>query len=160
MVGHLPSRRGGVLAAGELRERVISLAAIKADSIIEAVAGRSSLIVMGDFNASPAEPVMAWFAREAGLVNLSAEMAARGKGSYRYQGTWEMIDQVLVSSSMLDSGSVFNVLPGSFHVVDAPFLLTEDETYPGVKPFPAYGGFRWSGGYSDHLPVLVRIRHR
>jgi endonuclease/exonuclease/phosphatase family metal-dependent hydrolase len=119
-----------------------------------------AVIVMGDFNIATGEPLMEGFAMKTGLVNLSAEMAGQGKGSYRYQGTWEMIDQILVSSQIIETTSVFSVLPGSFRVVDAPFLLTHDETYPGVKPYPAYGGFRWTGGYSDHLPVLVRIKLR
>ena len=31
------------------------------------------------------------------LVNLSEEYANKGLGTYRYMGTWEMIDQVIVS---------------------------------------------------------------
>jgi hypothetical protein len=94
------------------------------------------------------------------MVNLAAGHSRQGKGSYKYQGKWEMIDQVLVSKVMTDSASVWQVVAGSFRVVDAPFLLTNDETYPGQKPFPTYGGYRYSGGYSDHLPVLVRIFRR
>lgn len=157
---HLPSRRGGVLAAGELRERMVGLAAEKVDSVMTASDGRAALIVMGDFNAPPDEPLMSEFAGKTGLINLSADSARRGKGSYKYHGTWEMIDQILVSSSMVDAASVFSVVPGSFGVVDAPFLLAEDVTYPGHKPFPTYGGYRYSGGYSDHLPVVIKMTYR
>ncbi|HPJ05602.1 MAG TPA: endonuclease [Bacteroidales bacterium] len=157
---HLPSRRGGILAAEGLRGRMISLAGSKVDSVMTASGGRAALIVMGDFNAPPDEPLMSEFCGETGLINLSADCASRGKGSYKYQGTWEMIDQVLVSSSMVDTASVFSVLPGSFGVVDAPFLLAEDVTYPGHKPFPTYGGYRYSGGYSDHLPVVIKMTYR
>lgn len=160
VICHLPSRRGGVLAAGDLRERMVSLAGAGIDSIMSASGGRAAVIVMGDFNTSPREPFLEGFAREAGLVNLSAEMAGQGRGSYRYHGTWEMIDQLLVSVPMTDSTGVFYALPGSFRVVDAPFLLTADETYPGKKPYPTYGGYRYSGGYSDHLPVTVRVSVR
>ncbi len=154
---HLPSRRGGVLAAGELRERMVTLTGAGIDSIMSTSGGRAAVIVMGDFNTGPGEPLMAEFTRKAGLVNLSAEAAGQGRGSYRYQGTWEMIDQVLVSASMTDSTTVFYAVPGSFRVVDAPFLLTVDETYPGRKPYPTYGGYRYSGGYSDHLPVTFKV---
>ncbi len=37
------------------------------------------------------------------LTNLSEDLAAKGIGTYRYMGTWEMIDQVIVSSSLLSS---------------------------------------------------------
>jgi len=155
---HLPSRRGGVLAAEGLRERMISLAAIRVDSIMSATGGRAAVIVMGDFNSTPQDELMSELTGSGKLVNLSAQLSGQGKGSYKYQGKWEMIDQVLVSPALTDSTGVWHLEPGSFRVVDAPFLLTIDEIYPGSKPFPAYGGYRWSGGYSDHLPVLVRIK--
>jgi len=160
VICHLPSRKGGVLAAADLRERMVRLAGAGIDSIMSASGGRAAVIVMGDFNTAPGEPLMEQFAREAGLVNLSTETAGEGKGSYRYQGTWEMIDQILVSTPMTDSTNVFYALPGTFRVVDAPFLLTTDGTYPGKKPFPTYGGYSYSGGYSDHLPVTVRVSVR
>lgn len=160
VICHLPSRRGGVLAAGGLRERMIRLAGEGIDSIMSVPCGRASVIVMGDFNTAPGESLMTGFAEQTGIVNLSSAEAGQGRGSYRYQGTWEMIDQVLVSKPMTDSTGVFQAVQGSFRVVDAPFLLTADENYPGSKPYPTYGGYRYSGGYSDHLPVTVRITRR
>ncbi len=156
---HLPSRRGGILAASALRERMARLAAEKADSLITATAGKAAVIIMGDFNSTPDDPLMELLTKDSGFVSLSASEAGQGKGSYRYQGTWEMIDQVLVSQAMTDSSAVWHVHQGCLKVVDAPFLLTDDETYPGKKPFPTYGGYRYSGGYSDHLPVVIRINH-
>jgi endonuclease/exonuclease/phosphatase family metal-dependent hydrolase len=152
---HLPSRRGGVLAAEALRERMIKLAASKTDSLMRAECGKAKVIVMGDFNTPPDEEQLSEFVKNTGFINLSSKTAREGKGSYRYQGVWEMIDQVLVSPALTDSAGVWHVVPGSFRVADAPFLLMNDETYPGQKPFPAYGGYRYSGGYSDHLPVIV-----
>lgn len=157
---HLPSRRGGVLAAEGLRERMIRLAADRVDSIMSASGGRAAVIVMGDFNAPSEDKLMSALTGSGNLVNLSAELSGTGKGSYKYQGKWEMIDQVLVSPALTDSTGIWHLEPDSFRVVDAPFILTEDETYPGSKPFPTYGGFRWSGGYSDHLPVLIMVNHR
>jgi len=157
---HLPSRRGGVLAAEGLRERIIMLAASRVDSILRSSGGSAAIIVMGDFNATPEDDLMSMLTKTANLLNLSAGQAGNGKGSYKYQGKWEMIDNVLVSPSMADSTGAWHTGPGSFRVVDAPFLLIEDDTYPGVKPFPTYGGYRWSGGYSDHLPVIVSMTRR
>ena len=136
---------------------MIRLAGEGIDSIMSVPCGRASVIVMGDFNTAPGESLMTGFAEQTGIVNLSSAEAGQGRGSYRYQGTWEMIDQVLVSASMTDSTTVFYAVPGSFRVVDAPFLLTVDETYPGRKPYPTYGGYRYSGGYSDHLPVTFKV---
>ena len=160
IICHLPSRRGGMLAAEGLRSRVAQLVGEKVDSIQTHNKGMEPVIVMGDFNSSPDDLLMSGLEATGRLVNLAAEPAAGGKGSYRYQGIWEMIDQVLVSPAMEDSTGVWLAPPGCFRVVEAPFLLTEDETYPGQKPFPTYGGYRYSGGYSDHLPVAVKLIHR
>ena len=37
------------------------------------------------------------------------------------------------------------------------FLLKDDDTYFGKKPFRTFIGPRYEGGYSDHLPVFVDI---
>lgn len=160
IICHLPSRRGGMLAAEGLRSRVAQLVAEKVDSIRSSNKGTEPVIVMGDFNSSPEDLLMSGLEGSGRLVNLATEPAARGKGSYRYQGTWEMTDQVLVSQALTDSTGHWYAVPGSFRVVDTPFLLTDDETYPGQKPFPTYGGYRYSGGYSDHLPVTVILTHK
>ncbi|HSO77181.1 MAG TPA: endonuclease/exonuclease/phosphatase family protein [Bacteroidales bacterium] len=157
---HWPSRRGGVLAAERLREAVASLVISKVDSIQAAAGGMASVIVTGDFNSTPSEPVMVRLADESGMANLSAAMAKNEKGSYRYRGLWEMIDQVLVSDIMTTGEAEFNALSQDFSVFDAPFLLEDDPDYPGKRPLATYRAYKWEGGYSDHLPVLVRIRHR
>jgi len=155
---HWPSRRGGVLAAERLREAVASLVISKVDSIQAAAVGSASVIVTGDFNSTPAEPVMARMAEEGGMVNLSAAMANNEKGSYRYRGLWEMIDQVLVSDIMVTGGGELITSPDDFSVFDASFLLEDDPDYPGKRPMATYRAYKWEGGYSDHLPVLVKIR--
>ncbi len=156
IVCHLPSKRGGVMAAAGLRRQMGELIKSKCDSIAEVSGGQAAVMVLGDFNAWPAEMPLTFLTGTGGLINMA--VAATGTGSYKYQGKWEMLDQVLVSASMTDGAASFQVVPGSFRVAEVPFLLTDDLTYPGKKPFATYGGFRWSGGYSDHLPVLVTVR--
>jgi len=40
------------------------------------------------------------------------------------------------------------------------FLLQKDPKYPGFTPFSTYRGYKYQGGYSDHLPVLIDIKIR
>jgi hypothetical protein len=40
------------------------------------------------------------------------------------------------------------------------FLLKNDPKYPGVTPFSTYRGYRYQGGISDHLPVLLDLKFR
>jgi len=156
---HFPSRRGGVLAAEGLREEMAELVRVKADSVVSSSAD-ASVIVMGDFNARPDDKIMTEMAGDDLLVNAAEGLSAGGEGSYRFQGTWEMIDQILITAAMTDGSGSFMADPRSFRCVSVPFMLTADPDYPGKKPFSTYGGFRWSGGYSDHLPVMIRLRHR
>ena len=34
-------------------------------------------------------------------------------------------------------------------------LFKTDKTYHGTRPFRTYYGYKYEGGYSDHLPLLV-----
>jgi len=157
IVCHWPSRRGGSLAAGDIRQSIARLVRFKTDSLQAASGDTASIIVMGDFNAAPDDPVIKIIADDCSLVNYSKDTSEKGIGSYRYQGRWELIDQVFVSGSMTNHERKIYADPLSFRVFDAPFLLMEDPDYPGKKPFPTYGGYRWAGGYSDHLPVLITV---
>jgi len=154
---HWPSRRGGVLAAETIRENIAKLVRAKEDSIQSVSGNTASVIVMGDFNAAPDDTVMSILTNGGDLVNTAKTLSDKGQGSYRYQGEWEMIDQILVSESMTDAAGNFKTDPLSFRVLNASFLLADDPDYPGKKPFPTYGGYRWTGGYSDHLPVLITV---
>lgn len=155
---HLPSRRGGVLAAGELRDEMALLVGEKSDSIRKTDIN-ASLIVMGDFNAGPGDETIRIITKGDRLLNAAASQASVGIGSYKYQGMWEMIDQVFVSGSMTEERRPFRADMQSFRVVSEPFMLVVDASYPGKKPFSAYAGFKWAGGYSDHLPVMITISH-
>lgn len=44
---------------------------------------------------------------------------------------------------------------GSAHVFAPSFLLKPDKTWRGIRPFRTYYGFKYEGGYSDHLPLRV-----
>jgi len=159
IVCHFPSRRGGVLATQGAREEMAELLRARTDSLLSAVAD-AAIIVMGDFNAGPGDEIMKDITRGDLLVNAAGLIPSGGMGTYRYQGQWEVIDQFLVSPSLADGSGPFQSVMESIKVPDAPFLFTDDPDYPGKKPFATYGGFRWAGGYSDHLPVVITIRHR
>ncbi len=70
-------------------------------------------------------------------------------GSYSYQGSWETIDHVLLGPNF-DNGRGLEY--ESFSVVAPSFALTNRGT-----------PLRWDTerrtGYSDHLPLLLRLRH-
>ena len=163
IVNHWPSRRGGALAAEYLRRKVAEMVKIKIDSIIASTKTRERIILMGDFNCSPDDQVMRILVRNESsysLVNLSENLADNGLGTYRYQGIWEMIDQVIVSGDLLKLKKGLYTNVNLFTVFKPDFLLSKDPKYPGFTPFSTYRGYKYQGGYSDHLPVLIDLKVR
>lgn len=162
-LNHWPSRRGGVLAGEELRQAIASMVRQKADSIASADGKDAAVIFAGDFNANPEDKIISSLSKDyksgLSIVNLM-ESATQTPGTYRYKGTWEKIDQVLVSRSILEGKRSFAADTESVNIFKAEFLLKEDQNYPGQSPYSTYSGYRYQGGYSDHLPVLLDLRVR
>jgi endonuclease/exonuclease/phosphatase family metal-dependent hydrolase len=160
-VNHWPSRRGGVLAGEEQRQKIAEMIKEKADSIASSEGTDAAIIFTGDFNAVPEDEIICSLVTnyKSGLsmVNLSDSLR-EGTGTYRYQGTWEMIDQVIVSEGLYKGDKNFITDTGSLKIFNAVFLLRDDPGYPGQSPFSTYRGYLYQGGYSDHLPVLLDLR--
>ncbi len=162
-LNHWPSRRGGVLAGEEQRQKIAEMLREKTDSIASSEGTDTKIIFAGDFNAVPEDEVISSLTMKykSGLtmVNLS-DALKKGSGTYRYQGTWEMIDQVLVSEGLQKGNRGFVTDSGSLKIFMAGFLLREDPNYPGQSPYSTYHGYKYQGGYSDHLPVLLDLSVR
>lgn len=157
-VNHWPSKRGGVLAGQERRLLLASTINRKVDSLTTAYGNDVKIIVMGDFNSACDDQAILKMTDRDGafrLVDLSCH--GRNEGSYKYQGKWEMLDHILVSEGFLNRRKGVSTSYGDFKVFAPAFLLTDDTNYPGMRPFSTWWGFKYSGGYSDHLPVIVTI---
>ena len=153
-INHWPSRRGGILNGQPLRialaERIVELT----DSIRQEMGVTSAIIVAGDLNCNPSDIEIS-IIEKAGFSNLASPAAASGLGSYRYRGMWNMFDQILVSDALVNENS--SIRASRFAILSPEILLVNDSAWPGKKPFPTYDNYRYSGGFSDHLPVMVTI---
>ncbi len=161
-VNHWPSRRGGVLAGERLRRSIAGMLRDKADSLAHADAG-SKIIITGDLNAAPDDNVVKEisdpYSSGLSMINLSAGLG-KEQGTYRYRGTWEIIDQFIISKPLLDSRSGIYTLQEYLQIFSPGFLLRKDPVYPGMSPYSAWRGFKFQGGFSDHLPVILELRFR
>jgi predicted extracellular nuclease len=159
IVNHWPSRRGGALAGEDLRKSIAVMVADVCNSVNKACQGNGKILICGDFNSTPDDTEIETLLNSvsSGLVNLSLQPSETGEGSYRYKGTWEMIDQVIVSKTLLNTESGLCISPEGFRIFKPGFLLEIDPVYPGSSPFATYRGYRYHGGYSDHLPVIVDL---
>ncbi len=164
IVNHWPSRRGGVLAGEELRGKISAMIAEKADSINKRSSYGAKIIITGDFNCTPDDDeIKALISQRASgfrLTNLSENPSEKGQGTYRYQGTWEMIDQVIVSHYLSSCTEGLFTNSAMLTIFRPDFLLKKDPKYPGYTPLSTYKGYRYQGGFSDHLPVLLDLGYR
>ena len=74
-------------------------------------------------------------------------MHEKGLGTIRYEGKWDLIDMVLVSSQIANYTEM--------EIVKVPFLMTKDTKHQGEKPLRTYSGPRHLGGVSDHCPIIL-----
>jgi hypothetical protein len=161
-VNHWPSRRGGVLAGEDLRMAISSMVRDKADSIMKINPKGAKIVFLGDFNCTPDDQeiksMTAFHDSTFSLINLSESLAAKGLGTYRYMGSWELIDQVIVSGSLLEASGGIYTEAKLITIFKPEFLITKDPKYPGFSPYSTYRGYKYQGGYSDHLPVLLDLK--
>lgn len=165
-VCHLPSRSGGERETAGFRETACRLLRAACDSLA-AIRQTPHLLLMGDFNDTPedrnvreilgADPSADVGGRSA-LVNLFGDPQRLAyPGSHKYQGEWHQLDQIIVSRNLLSPSAKIRVQDGSATLFTPSFLLVNDKTWRGKRPKRSYYGFRYEAGYSDHLPLLVKM---
>jgi len=160
-VNHWPSRRGGVLAGEYTRLQIASMLKGKVDSILNRTQNTAKIIILGDFNCTPEDQdIQSVVTAGDSLINLSEHIRDKGFGTYRYMGRWEMIDQVIVSKGILNSKSGIYSKTDLVRIFHPDFLLKKDAKYPGSSPYSTYSGYKYQGGYSDHLPVILELKFR
>lgn len=147
---HAPSRSGGERPTRPHRMAVAKRLAMAIDSI-RALHEEARIIIAGDFNDYDNGPTLEYLC-SIGLINVSAY--AKGshgaKGTYRYRGEWRSLDHILCSPTLAKKVK-------ECFIGDSPFLLEEEPKYGGYRPHRTYQGPKYQPGYSDHLPLVVRI---
>jgi predicted extracellular nuclease len=170
-VNHWPSRSGGQLESEPNRIAAAQTLRNSIDRIFQ-TDSLANIFIIGDFNDDPvdvsvlktlvAHPVKCDslnfdYEIESGgeVFNLSYGAYEKGEGSYKYRDTWNMLDQIIVSESII-IGNDFNYICNSFQVFKPELIVTRSGQYEGT-PFPTYGGRKYLGGYSDHFPVIAKF---
>jgi len=168
-VNHWPSRGGGELETRPKRIFVAEMVRSKVDSLL-AIDPDAKIIITGDFNDEPSDlsiisGLSAYYnfddPQNNRLYNPSHYLQKNiYTGSYKYKGSWNMLDQFIISGSLLDTTAGIYSSQYDAHLYEAEYLLEKDDSYMGVKPYRTYLGPYYNGGYSDHLPVYLDIRYR
>lgn len=150
-VVHMPSRYGGERYSRPFRKAVADRLCLSLDSI-QRLSPDAQILIAGDFNDGPDSPVLQQICQH-GIRNLTKEAKGQNgvRGTYRYKGEWESIDHILASPN------IYNKVESAR--IHAPkFLLEDEKLYGGYRPRRTYNGMRYQPGYSDHLPLVVRLK--
>jgi exonuclease III len=162
-INHWPSRREGtelsqpkrLAAAGVLRAKV---------EAVQKLEKSPNIIIMGDFNDEPSDISITeglkamnpdTLINNTGLYSLLYPEFKTGEGSLFYKD-WDLFDQLIVSGNMLTRKKGMHTSVNEAVIFKADYLLYKDKN--GVShPNRTMSGDKYFGGYSDHLPVYVKI---
>jgi predicted extracellular nuclease len=166
LVNHWPSKRGGAeesdpkrAAAAKTAREIVDQEQIKNQ--------KAKILLMGDFNDTPDSKAItdvlnanknAEAEPNRQLYNAFAQMAEDKKGSYYYKGEWDMIDQMMLSKSLLTDKKLHYV-PNSATIVNDERITEKEGKFAGA-PLRTYAGKKYLGGYSDHFPVYIKLQAR
>lgn len=156
MVNHWPSRSGGQEASEPNRLEAAKNARIFIDSLLSDNKN-AKIVFMGDLNDYPTNKAPQSVAEK--LTPQITALSGDFGGTYNYKGEWDVLDHIMVSNGMINKKckqkKSISLIPNSGEIHAFDFLLEE---YKGqVVPFRTYGGSKYLGGYSDHLPVSIEV---
>ncbi|MBL4861599.1 MAG: endonuclease/exonuclease/phosphatase family protein [Crocinitomicaceae bacterium] len=152
LVNHWPSRSGGQVKSEPKRMIAAEAAKDFIDSLLK-MDKSTQIVFMGDLNDSQED--MAPLLISSVLTPMITPESGTYEGSYAYRGEWEILDHIMISKGFLKKKGAHIVKDsGTIHSFD--FLTTVYKNK--IVPFRTYGGGKYLGGYSDHLPVSVEIR--
>lgn len=165
-INHWPSKWGGQLETEPSRIFVASILRESVDSIFS-MNKNANIVITGDFNDEPEDKSLkhhlnaklVYDKYEPGeLYNLSYYLEHEKQlGSHKYRSEWGILDQMIISGSLLNKNSKLKTTIDNTSIFNAEFLLEKDESYLGKKPFRTYTGFKFNDGFSDHLPVYIDL---
>jgi predicted extracellular nuclease len=164
-VNHWSSRREGqqetepkrVASATILRKKVDEILANDADA---------NIIILGDFNDHPTDKSLhnilrakeSGYEAEGDLINLLYDEHTHGEGTSVHLGDWAVIDQIIISQALYDEKSGLGIKGKEAEILREDELLFTNRSTGEQKPNATYGGNKYYGGYSDHLPVYIILK--
>ncbi len=161
IVNHWPSKRGGEKRSEPKRVEAAQLTKHLSDSL-HAINPKVNVIIMGDLNDNPNAKSIAKTLNAKGnksemkdgeLFNPMWKLYKDGIGSYAYNDSWTLIDNIIISNNLLgEDYSSYKFFVAK--VFNETFLQQKEGTFKGY-PWRCYAGGNFIGGYSDHFPVYI-----
>jgi hypothetical protein len=161
LVNHWPSRSGGEQESAFKRNAAADLCLSIVQSIYKEEPN-AKIIIMGDLNDDPVDVSLMKHLKiktkpenvhPGDLFDPMWQLFRDGIGSLAYRDSWNLFDQIIVSSALMDKNAPgFRYLKAK--IFNQKFLVQKDGPYEGY-PFRTYAGGVYTGGYSDHFPAYL-----
>ncbi len=162
-INHWVSRWGGQAETEPSRKFIAGLLKTITDSIMR-INPEANIIIAGDLNDNPSDISVSQVLQAKqvtsapdgkSLYNLSLSAYEQGEGSLYYK-SWDMFDQIIVSSAMLTGVGGIKVSDHKQTVVKHDYLLFKPKNGE-PRPNRTASGKNYFGGFSDHLPVMIEL---
>ncbi len=164
-VNHWNSRIGGVVKSEPKRIHAAKILNRQFNKILQQNP-KAKIIAMGDFNDEPSNNSLknslkafdnSNINNNAMFYNLMFDLHNKNKGTYSYRSNWNMLDNIIISKSLLESkGLSTNLNSGRIY---SPEWICYKNKKGDYVPSRSYGGPRYFGGYSDHFPVYFTLTY-
>jgi endonuclease/exonuclease/phosphatase family metal-dependent hydrolase len=160
-VNHWPSRSGGEQVTRHKREAAAQVCKDVIDSL-KRQDPDVKVIVMGDFNDDPGSSSMDRVLQaeakkenvsKFGMYNPFAVKHKKGQGTTAWRDAWSLFDQIVISPGLLKEDGLFFY---KAEIFSEPFMIQKTGAYRGY-PYRSFISGRFSGGYSDHFPVIIYL---
>jgi len=166
---HWPSRLGGVYESEPYRIIAGETLAYWHERVLVNKGKDTPSVVLGDFNDEPFDRSLSEYglserenrrvkslrSRKPYLLNLMWPLMGTGSGTHFFD-TWGVLDQALVNRPLLRKDSPIQLKKDSIEIIRESWMMK------GTKPRrfsrPSTRGGMDESGYSDHLPIGLRLR--
>jgi hypothetical protein len=166
---HWPSRMGGQAISEPKRFAAANKLSVAIDSIL-IIEPNAKIIITGDFNDSPSDISINHYLKASHTINNNSNhlfntsyylQNSLQKGTHKYQDEWNLLDQIIVSSTLMDTNnSTFCQQKDSKIHDDKAWLKETDSFSIDSKPKRTFIGTQYNNGYSDHYAVSIRLWFR
>ncbi len=164
LVNHWPSKSGGEAASAPGRKLAAKVDKRIIDSLT-AINPNTKIILMGDLNDNPTAEAITdvlkakadkKFLKTTDLYNPWTAMYNKGMGTECYRDEWSIIDQIMVSGSLvLNTNNKWKYY--NAEIMNSDFLVNKIGKDKG-RPHRSFTiTQKWDNGYSDHFPVVIYL---
>ncbi len=145
---HYPSKYGGTAISNP--KRIFASKTVLSFLKNRGLSSSDLIIIVGDFNCSYEEKPYQILLEDSIHFQKAKKINQQYGGSYKHKGHWQTIDHALLSEGLTHKQV-------SVRYYSPNFILEEDKKYSGKKPLRTWTGYKYLGGYSDHLPLIIEI---